>query len=75
MSNKVIADLKICTLKSQATEFKRSLGERHGNDDVLVIYSGNLNTLDTIGYSSSGITIDAKSLLLGFPTTVHLAHH
>jgi len=45
-----------------AMEFKRSLGELHGNDDdILVIYSDNLNTLDTIGYSSSGITIDAKS--------------
>jgi hypothetical protein len=30
------------------------------DDDILVIYSNTLETLDTIGYSSTGITIDAN---------------
>ena len=46
----------------KAMEFKKSLGELHGNhDDVLVIYSNTLETLDTIGYSSTGITIDTNT--------------
>lgn len=46
----------------KAMEFKKSLGEKlPGNDDdILVIYSNTLETLDTIGYSSIGITIDAN---------------
>ena len=45
-----------------AMKFKESLGELHGNhDDTLVIYSNTLETLDTIGYSSTGITVDAKT--------------
>ena len=47
----------------KAMEFKKSLGERlHGNDDdVLLIYSNTLETLGTIGYSSTGITIDKNT--------------
>jgi pimeloyl-ACP methyl ester carboxylesterase len=46
----------------KAMEFKKSLGEKlPGNeDDILVIYSNTLETLDTIGYSSTGITIHAN---------------
>jgi hypothetical protein len=47
----------------KAMEFKKSLGEKlPGNeDDILVIYSDTLETLDTIGYSSAGITIDVNT--------------
>ncbi len=46
----------------KAMEFKKSLGERlPGNDDdILVIFCNTLETLDTIGYSSIGITIDTN---------------
>jgi len=46
----------------KAMEFKKSLGEKlPGNDeDILVIYSNTHETMDTIGYSSTGITIDAN---------------
>jgi pimeloyl-ACP methyl ester carboxylesterase len=47
----------------KAMEFKKSLGKKlPGNDDdTLVIYSDTLETLDTIGYSSAGITIDMNT--------------
>ena len=46
----------------KAMKFKESLGKLHGNHyDTLVIYSNTLETLDTIGYSSTGITIDEKT--------------
>ncbi|HZA07549.1 MAG TPA: hypothetical protein VE619_07590 [Nitrososphaeraceae archaeon] len=46
----------------KAMKFKESLGELHGNhDDTLVIYCNTLKTLDTIGYSSTGITIDENT--------------
>jgi hypothetical protein len=46
----------------KAMKFKESLGELNGNhDDTLVIYSNTLPTLDTIGHSSTGITIDANT--------------
>jgi hypothetical protein len=40
-------------------EFKKRLGEKlpGKEDDILVIYADNLETLDTVGYSSIGITI------------------
>ena len=48
----------------KAMKFKDDLGEKlPGNeDDILVIYSDKLKTFDTIGYSSTGITIDKKTL-------------
>jgi hypothetical protein len=47
----------------KAMEFKKSLGEKlPGNDnDILVIFGNTLETLDTIGYSSIGITIDVNT--------------
>ena len=47
---------------TKAMEFKKSLGEKlPGNEnDILVIYCNTLETLDTIGYSSAGIAIDAN---------------
>ncbi|MGA9171264.1 MAG: hypothetical protein WBZ20_14085 [Nitrososphaeraceae archaeon] len=57
-----------------AMKFKESLGELHGNDDdTLVIYSNTLKTLDTIGYSSTGITIGAESFHF-FPPFDHDQH-
>ena len=45
-----------------AMKFKENLGELNGNrDETLVIYCNTLKTLDTIGYSSTGITIGGKS--------------
>jgi pimeloyl-ACP methyl ester carboxylesterase len=43
----------------EAMEFKKSLGEKlPGNeDDILVIFGNTLETLDTIAYSSTGVTI------------------
>jgi hypothetical protein len=48
----------------KAMDFKDALGEKlPGNeDDILVIYCDNLETFDTIGYSSTGITIDKETL-------------
>jgi hypothetical protein len=47
----------------KAMEFKKSLGEKlPGNDDdMLLIFGNTLETLDTIGYSSIGITIDVNT--------------
>ena len=47
----------------KAMEFKKSLGEKlPGNDDdILVIFGNALETLDTIGYSSTGINIDENT--------------
>ena len=44
---------------SIAMEFKKNLGEKlpENSDDILVIFANTLETLDTIGYSSTGITI------------------
>ena len=48
---------------SKAMEFKKSLGEKlpENDDDILVIYANTFETLDTIGYSSTGITIDGNT--------------
>ena len=57
----------------KAMKFKDDLGERlPGNeDDILVIYSDKLNTFDTIGYSSTGIAIDKKTLHFSPPDKQH----
>ena len=53
----------------KAMEFKSRLGEKlPGNDDdILLVYSNTRETLDTIGYSSVGITIDKNTSVHFFP--------
>ena len=49
---------------SKAMDFKKNLGEKlPENDDILVIFANALETLDTIGFSSTGITIDENTSL------------
>jgi pimeloyl-ACP methyl ester carboxylesterase len=49
----------------KAMDFKKNLGEKlpEKDDDILVIFAKTLETLDTIGFSSIGVTIDENTSL------------